>query len=98
MLKLVSYGRRLRVVFSMVDYSAARQKVILLHGFWSLEVVFHIFVFLFFGTSLYREVLFVAKVEQLYIREIKIVFYGTVKVNDSVAVHLSGGYVGCCGL
>ena len=28
MLKLVSYGRRLRVVFSMVNYSAVRQKAL----------------------------------------------------------------------
>lgn len=52
-----------------------------LQGFWSLEVVFPLVVFLFFGTSLYREVFFVVKVKQLYIREIKIVFYGTVKVD-----------------
>ena len=45
-----------------------------LQGFWSLEVVFHLVVFLFFETSLYREVFFVVKVKQLYIREIKIVF------------------------
>lgn len=55
-------------------------------------------MFLFFETSLYREVFFVVQVKQLYIREIKIVFYGTVKVDGSVTVHLSGGYVGYCGL
>ena len=34
-----------------------------------------------FEASLYREVFFVMEVKQLYIREIKIVFYGTVKVD-----------------
>ena len=38
---------------------------------------------------------FVVEVKQLYIRKIKIIFYGTVKIDDSDAVHLSGGYDGC---